>query len=156
MYTSLPLFSLADFGLDPLAFQKINILQSPNFEPQAIRLDFGILILVHPNILEVIIDDGVEMNEEMVSTYNATLDELLPEEGYLLINKINPYSYTFDGMRNIANLDKIKAMAIVSYRSETDNATRVVDFTRKTKNKLETFKSRESALAWLLDLIEAK
>ncbi|MFD2725516.1 hypothetical protein [Hyunsoonleella rubra] len=59
------------------------------------KLSFGTIIVLKDNLAEVIINEGVVMNEVMVDIYHDFLLSYLKAPFSLLINKKNSYSYTF-------------------------------------------------------------
>ncbi len=114
------------------------------------ELSFAKIILLREDIAEVIVNEGIEMNMEMVEEYHDFLSSNLSHPFSLLVNKVNSYTYDFDAQINLATLDEIKAMAIVSYNRITKISTenlalrpRAVDW------NLKIFSSRAEALAWL-------
>ena len=115
------------------------------------ELRFGKIILLSNNIAEVIINDGVEMNEAMVNEYHEFLIAHLHAPFSLLINKINSYSYDFAAQLSLATIKQIKAMAVVSYDRITKHATEsLVATPRKVKWNIQIFSNREAALQWLI------
>ncbi|MFC1588898.1 hypothetical protein ACFL3P_01355 [Pseudomonadota bacterium] len=73
------------------------------------ELSFAKIIILHKDIAEVIINEGVEMTEEMVDQYHAFLISHLKQPFALLINKINAYTYNFAAQEKLATLDEISA-----------------------------------------------
>ena len=115
------------------------------------ELSFAKIIILQDDIAEVIINEGVEMDEPMVDAYHAFLREHLSPPIYLLVNKINAYSYDFNAQMKLATIDEIAAMAVVAYSRTTHLATDgLLKFPRKKQWNLKIFSDRESALQWLL------
>jgi len=116
------------------------------------ELSFGKIILLSNNIAEVIINDGVEMDEAMVNEYHEFLIAHLHAPFSLLINKINSYSYDFAAQLNLATIRQIKAMAVVSYNQMTKHATEsLAAFPREVEWNIKIFSDRETALQWLIN-----
>mgnify|MGYP000339053195 CR=1 FL=1 len=63
---------------------------------------------------EVIVDEGIEINEALVNEFHDFLLQKLAAPFSLLINRKNSYSYTFKAQMAIGKLDEIKAMAVVA------------------------------------------
>jgi hypothetical protein len=120
--------------------------------PLVHELGFGKIILLDENIAEVIIDKGIEMDMEMVNEYHSFMVSHLRAPFSLLINKINPYSYTFAAQRKLATLPHIKAMAVVTYNPVAEKTTRgLIRIPRDREWHIKLFKNRERALQWLRD-----
>ena len=114
------------------------------------QLSFGKIILLGDDLAEVIVDEGVEMDIEMVEEYHDWILNNLTAPCMLLINKINSYSYTFEAQRNLATPKEIKAMAVVSYTRISKKATKALSsLPRDVKWNIKIFGNREDALAWL-------
>ncbi|WP_435627601.1 hypothetical protein [Candidatus Ferrigenium straubiae] len=114
------------------------------------ELRFGKIILLSSSIAEVIIDDGVEMDEAMVNEYHEFLIAHLQAPFNLLINKINSYSYDFVAQMNLATIGQIKAMAVVAYNRITERSTESLIATpRKAEWNIKIFSNREAAMQWL-------
>ena len=60
------------------------------------KLSFGEIIILKPNLAEVIVDNDVEMDLEMVGEYHEFLLSKLGHPFNLLINKVHQYTYTFE------------------------------------------------------------
>lgn len=113
-------------------------------------MGFGVIQYLDNKIAEVIIDEGVEMNDAMVDAYHAHLDDHYSGPFALLVNKKNNYTYTFSAQQQLANLPNIRAMAVVVYRRSTEIATRaLLNVKRDHAWNLKTFYDRDEALAWL-------
>ena len=115
------------------------------------ELSFAKIILLEENIAEVIINEGIEIDNKMVTEYHDFLLRHLSAPFYLLINKINSYTYTFDAQIKIASLPQIKAMAVISYNRITEIATRdLASIPRDNEWNIQIFPDRDTALQWLL------
>ncbi len=114
------------------------------------QLDFATINIIRDDIAEVIINDGVEMNAEMVNQYHTFLLDHLKSPFSLLINKINSYTYDFEAQKNLATLKEINAMAVVVYNQvsklSTDN---LASFPRSTQWNMHIFYNTDDALEWL-------
>ena len=114
------------------------------------KLSFGQINKIQDNLVEVIINAGIELNMDMITEYHTWLLDNLDAPFAILINKKHPYTYTFDAQVNIANLAEIKAMAVISYSKITEESTNVlISLPRKNKWNIRLFDSRNLALDWL-------
>ena len=115
------------------------------------ELPFAKIIILRDDIAEVMINDGVRMNEEMVERYHDFLLSHLRAPFSLLVNKINSYTYDFHAQEKLATLKEINAMAVVAYNRVTKITTETLaSYPRDVKWNLEVFSNRDDALAWLL------
>lgn len=114
------------------------------------KLDFGRIIILQPDIAEVIINEGIEMDESMVDDYHDCLIKHLAAPFSLLVNKINSYTYTFDAQLKLATIPQIHSMAVVTYSHISKVATESLNnIPRHRPWNLCTFSSREQAITWL-------
>lgn len=114
------------------------------------KLPFLKLIKLRPDLVEVIADEGVELDIDMVKQYHAWLLENMTPPFGILVNKINSYTYTFEAQRKIADLPEIKAMAVITYTQISTASTKSLKaIPREIEWNLEIFDNRTSALDWL-------
>lgn len=114
-------------------------------------LGFGQIIILQPDIAEVIIDDGIEMDESMVDDYHHFLIKHLAAPFSILVNKINAYTYTFEAQLKLGTIPQIHSMAVVTYSHISEVATNSLSsIPRTTTWNLRTFPQREQALRWLI------
>ena len=114
------------------------------------QFSFGEITIIKKNLAEVIISEGIVMDLDMVEEYHKFLLDNLTAPFSLLVNKKFSYTYTFNAQRAIANLDAIKAMAIVNRVYISVMATEVlININRENNWNIKLFKIREKALEWL-------
>ena len=114
------------------------------------KLPFAKVIKLDSNLMEVIVNEGVEMDVEMVNQYHEWLLKNLTPPFGILFNKINSYTYTFDAQKILADLPEIKAMAVISYTQVSAQSTKSLKaIPRKIKWNMEIFDNRKDALNWL-------
>jgi len=117
------------------------------------ELSFAKIIIIRNNLAEVLVNEGVEINMDMVEEYHNFLCSNLMAPFYLLINKINTYSYDFEAQKCIATLPEIEAMAVVSYNRVTSITTESLSsFPRGTEWNIKIFEDRNEAIEWLTDI----
>ena len=115
------------------------------------ELTFAKIIILREDIAEVMINEGVNMDLDMVKEYHEFLLSHLRAPFSLLINKINSYTYDFEAQEELATLEEIRAMAVVAYNRVTRIATETLaSFPRDVEWNLEIFSNRDDALKWLL------
>ena len=117
------------------------------------RLSFGEIIILKENLAEVIVDDGVEMDMDMVEEYHDFLLSYLSKPILLLVNKKHSYSYTGEAQLNIADLEEIKAIGVVSYSKPAMSSTTLLNsIPREHPWTLKLFDDKKTALHWLESL----
>jgi hypothetical protein len=115
------------------------------------ELPFAKIIILYDDIAEVIINDGIEMDMKIVEQYHEFLLSHLCPPFFLLINKVNDYTYDFDAQIKLATLKEINAMAVVAYNKVTKLTTEsLTTYPRSKKWNLKVFSNRDEALVWLL------
>lgn len=114
-------------------------------------LPFGKINVLEPNIAEIIIDDGVVLDEFMVITYRKLLQSHLVKPFSLLINKEHGYSYTFGAQLSMGEInDGLEFRAVVVYSQSAEMATQIVMNVNKHNNwKIQIFRERQLAIDWL-------
>ncbi len=113
------------------------------------ELAFAKITIRQEDIAEVIINEGIEMNQAMVSEYHDFLLKYLKAPFSLLINKKNSYTYDFYAQLNIATLKEINAMAVVSYTRAAKISTDVLHDMHSKEWDLKSFTNEKEALSWL-------
>jgi hypothetical protein len=113
-------------------------------------LPFGDITILQENLAEVVIFDGIIMDEDMVNDYHNFLLLNLKPPFSLLINKKFAYCYTFEAQLKIVDLSQIDKMAVVAYSTLTEMATKSLINLNGNKNwNIKIFQDRDSALSWL-------
>jgi hypothetical protein len=114
------------------------------------RLSFASVTILAADLAEVVVDHGVEMTAPMVDEYHEFLCTHLRAPFSLLVNKLNDYSYDFAAQRKLAAIPEIDRMAVIAYKSTTENVTHLMTrIPRERQWHLKIFSGREAALAWL-------
>ncbi|WP_406684525.1 hypothetical protein N1F78_02035 [Seonamhaeicola sp. MEBiC1930] len=114
------------------------------------KLTFGEIIILNESLAEVIVNEGVEMDEALVIEFHDFLLENLTAPFSLLINRKNSYSYTFGAQRLIGRLEEIKAVAVIIATSGALMSTETLINVNKDRNwNIYVFQKREKALEWI-------
>lgn len=120
---------------------------------QDYRLSFGVIRVYNDHLAEVMVDEGIEMSLAQVGEYHDFLLEHLKPHSYLLVNKSNSYTYSFDAQQHIFIREHIAAYAMftptVSSRLATDSVV-MIQKHRDTLN-VKLFDDRDEAMRWLVD-----
>ena len=88
------------------------------------RLSFGYANVLSENIVEIMVDEGIEITLEMIEECDEFFATQLPGDIGVLINRINDYRYTYEAKLTVASYAGIKAMAVVNYNSWGEQITR--------------------------------
>ena len=114
------------------------------------RLTFGDITILQENLAEVVISDGIIMDEDMVDEYHNFLNSNLKSPFSLLINKKFAYSYTFGAQLKIGDLNNLIKVAVIVYTSLTEMATKsLINLNIKKNWNIKIFQERDLALNWL-------
>lgn len=115
-------------------------------------LPFGDITILQEHLAEVVIFEGIIMDEDIVDDYHNFLLSNLKPPFSLLINKKFAYSYTFGAQLKIGDLTQIDKMAVVAYSNLTEMATKSLMHLNVNKNwNIQIFQERDSALNWLVN-----
>jgi len=113
-------------------------------------LSFCTIIIRNPQLAEVIVTEGEAISETHVHEYHSFLLNNLSAPFSLLVNKIHPYTYTFEAQKIIGQLKEIKAMAIVAPTSGSLLSTKILlQVNKEVNDVIKIFNDRDQALNWL-------
>jgi len=118
--------------------------------PTELHIEFAKIIIIKNDVAEIIIDKEIELTLEMVRRLHQTLRDNLTAPFFLLINKINDYSYDFEAMHELGTIKEIAGIAIISYSVQTQiNSQYISKLKRKKIWNAKTFNNRDDALEWI-------
>ncbi len=107
---------------------------------------YGIIREVEPNIMEIIINEGVELSSQHIEQIELGLLEKYSGLSALLVNRVNSYSHTHESMQKIPELRNIAALAVVVYSDASAHAAKLHGL---FQDNVQVFDNKESALVWL-------
>ena len=114
------------------------------------KLSFGTINILKNNLAEVIVDEGIVMDEVMIDEYHDFLLNTLDVPFALLVNKKNSYTYTFTAQKNIVHLNEIKAIAVITKTSGAVMSTEtLINVNGNINSNIKLFQERQSGLTWL-------
>ena len=114
------------------------------------KLSFGTIIILNNRLAEVIVDEGMVIDEVKVDEYHDFLLNTLDAPFTLLINKKYSYSYTFEAQKTIAHLKQIAAMAvIVNSTGGLMSTETLMNVNGNIFTNIKLFFDRKEALTWL-------
>lgn len=110
------------------------------------NLPFGIFEEIEPNIMEIIIHEGVQINKKLIGDIEQGLLDKYDTEYSLLVNRKNAYSHDHESLSRIANLKNLNAIAIVAY---SDSSAMAAKMHLLYSSNIQIFTNKMSALNWL-------
>jgi len=117
---------------------------------ESYKLSFCKINKLDVDTAEFIVNDGVEFDLPFVEEYHQWIQQNLIAPSFILVNKKNSYTYTFEAQRKIGTIAEIKALAFVTYTPISEFTTQALsELPRETSWNAAFFSDRESALTWL-------
>ena len=111
------------------------------------HLQFGIFREIEPNIMEITIKDGVDLDQAKMSVVAVGLCEKYQKRPYaILANRENAYFHFYESMEVYANLINLRGVANLVKVKVPAGKTQVED---ENPDKIRTFRNREKAINWL-------
>ncbi len=116
------------------------------------HLQFGIFNEIMPNIMEITIKEGVELDRAKLSVVAVGLCEKYQQRPYaILANRENVYFHFYESMKVYSNLINLKGVAnLVNVKAA---APKMQSETENT-GKIRTFGNRDKAIDWLQKTLE--
>lgn len=114
------------------------------------RISFAQIKVLSCTLGEIIVDQGVDIDADMVREIHQALTELFPQPFSLLINKKNSYSTQLDALILFGQLKAISKIAVFAPNSLAKlSADFAATIPSSAALNIEVFTEREDALAWL-------
>ena len=111
----------------------------------------GKIVSLPDKISELVVDQGVEMNDELVDELHDYLLAHQAETTGLLVNKKHDYAYAFSTQNKICDLAHIRAVAFVCYRDVSRIITELIaKLPREHPWNFRIFNNYDDGLAWLI------
>jgi hypothetical protein len=111
------------------------------------ELTFGTYKEIEANIVEVIINEGVELTKKMIQQAEKALLEKYGSDSYaLLVNRVHSYSHTVGSMQQVAKMKNLAAIAILVYSDSSKQAATIHELFQKN---IHVFENREESITWL-------
>lgn len=82
------------------------------------KLSFATISVLNENIVEIIIDEGVEVSMEMIEECDGFFQQHLTSNFAMLVNKINNYKFSFEAKMSMASQENLSAIAVIVYNNE--------------------------------------
>ncbi len=115
------------------------------------ELPFAKLVIIRDDIVEVMINEGVELNLDMVNQYHEFLLSHLKAPFSIIVNRIHSYTYDFEAQLSISSLPEIHAIAAVVYsRVARFSMESMASIPREKTLHSQFFNNKEDALIWAI------
>jgi hypothetical protein len=114
------------------------------------ELTFGTFREIEPNIMEIIIHEGIEMRRSHIDQIEKGLLEEYSIPYACLVNRVHSYSHTHASMERVATMQNMTRLAILVYSSVAEHAAKVHKLYQKN---LQVFDDRYEAISWLRESI---
>ena len=95
------------------------------------RLSFAYFNILSDNLLELVIDDGIEVTLEMVEECHDFVDTHFANDFGLIINLVNNFSFSYEAKLSFASWVHLRALAFVCYSQDTIKSTQQLCQIRK-------------------------
>ncbi|NRA84382.1 MAG: STAS/SEC14 domain-containing protein [Gammaproteobacteria bacterium] len=114
------------------------------------QFSFGQVRIFSQVLAEITVNEGAEINTEMVEELHTLLLSLFTNSFSLLINKTNTYSTKFDALTQFGQLEEINKIAVFA---PSTMAKFSADFSASIPTSralnIQVFSDQYDALAWL-------
>jgi hypothetical protein len=110
------------------------------------KVDYQSFHEIESNIMEIIVNEGEEINEERVDQTHKILYEKYNSPYAVLINRINTYSHTRDSLIRISKQKNAVAFAIVIYNTSSRITAKIHNL---FQSNVEVFDDKQNAIGWL-------
>lgn len=121
-----------------------------------LKLPFGCLRCPADNIVELIIDEGVEINVDMARAFQVAIEQWVDGPTGLVVHKLNSYSVSFDAQQIIGDLPGIAVSAVVAYnRFGEMSAQQIIAMSEMPEGDIAIFPTLENAVFWLQKRLSA-
>ncbi len=113
-------------------------------------LSFVKISIVQANIAEIMVDEGVDINIEMVDEIHDNFLSTFANSFSLLINKTNSYSTQLDALIKFGTLSTINKIAVYAPNKWAKlSADFAADIPSSAVLNIQVFTNRDEALSWL-------
>jgi hypothetical protein len=109
------------------------------------------IIKHNDQIAEVIVNAGIDYDMEMVEIYERWIADNMDDPCYVMVNRINSYSLSFEAQQALGKIKQIKAIALVTYTraSALSSQASKRQWTQLNPLDCEIFDSPHKAMQWL-------
>lgn len=122
-----------------------------------LKLPFGRLKCPADNIIELIIDEGVEINVDMARAIHAAIEQWVDDEpAGFVVHKLHSYSISFEAQQIVGELPGIAVSAVVAYNQFGEmTAQQIITMSEMEESAIAIFPTLENAIFWLQKRLSA-
>ena len=121
------------------------------------ELPFAKVMRLDVSLAEIVVDEGVELDSDMVGRFHDFLVANFTPPIGILVNKINQYTYTFRAQLKLGDIPEVGAIGVVAYSQMSRRTTEAFSgLPRKLPLNLRIFDDRKRALLWLKEELHAR
>ena len=121
-----------------------------------LKLPFACLKCPADNIVELIIDDGVELDTDMAKAMHTAIEQWTDGPFGLVVHKLNTYSVSFDAQQFVGDVPGCVVSAVVAYnRSGEIGAEYIISMSEIPEGDIAIFPTLENAVFWLQKRLSA-
>lgn len=114
------------------------------------EFSFGKIFVLRSNLAEVIVDEGADIDLEMVNEIHHCFLSIFTNSFSLLINKSNSYSTQLDALIQFGTLPAIDKIAVFAPNKMAKlSADFSADIPSSAALNIQVFTNRDEALTWL-------
>ncbi len=114
-----------------------------------VRLSFCEIYFLEDNLVEVITDEGTDIDAAMLREYHDFYATTFTAIFGVLVNKVHRYSYQFPVMKKIGDSPLMRAVAVLHHSSVSRISHTVDEIPRERPLNMRHFEDREKAIGWL-------
>jgi|AZII01.1.fsa_nt_gi hypothetical protein len=122
-----------------------------------LKLPFASLKCPTDNIIELIIDEGVEISVDMARALHEVIEQWVDDEptGFV-VHKLHSYSVSFEAQQIIGDLPGIAVSAVVAYNQFGEmTAQQIIAMSEMVESDIAIFPTLENAIFWLQKRLSA-
>ena len=118
--------------------------------PTTHNIGFADIIILEEDLAEIIVHQNIEIDDDMVNQIHDTLLSNLTSPFSVSVNKINEYSFDFNALSKIWNLEDIISVAVICYNETAQlTASYISSIHREKTLNIETFATRIECMDWI-------
>ncbi len=117
---------------------------------ELIELSFVKISILRSDLAEIMVDEGIDINMDMVEEIHNALLSTFTDSFSLLINKTNSYSTQLDALIQFGTLTAIDKIAVFAPNKLAKfSADFAATIPSSAVLNIQVFTNRDEALAWL-------
>ena len=125
-------------------------MPDPQHNIAPLELSFAVITPICSSIAQIEVNKDVEICLDCVDEMHETFSRHFGREMGVLVNKINPYSYSSGAQFKIISSPQIKAIAVVHHSTTSLITTQTMQQLPQNRHRnMQHFWERDEAIKWL-------